>query len=69
MVNVPSPRLPASSFVVQDLSGPLAIAKTNFQRVAPEAWKMGRITLQQHDFFTPQPQTGGDNVFLFRWVL
>ncbi|KAF8515741.1 S-adenosyl-L-methionine-dependent methyltransferase [Gautieria morchelliformis] len=63
------PELPTSSFVIQDFPGPLCLAEANLQVAVPEAWEQGRITLQQHDFFKPQPQTGPNCVFLFRWIL
>ncbi|KAK7464327.1 hypothetical protein VKT23_006495 [Stygiomarasmius scandens] len=63
------PRLKNTSFIIQDLPGPLELAKKNLEVTLPEAYKAGRIKLEEHDFFTPQTQTGSDKVFIFRWVL
>jgi hypothetical protein len=58
--------MPDSTFVLQDLVGPLAMAKKNVNACAPDP---SRFIIEEHDFFEPQPQKGADCVYAFRWVL
>jgi len=61
--------MPKSTFIVQDLAGPLALAKTNFETKLPDLWNAGRIGLEEHNFFDPQTQKGSDKVYVLKWVL
>ncbi|KAF5360053.1 hypothetical protein D9758_007602 [Tetrapyrgos nigripes] len=63
------PKMPKSSFVIQDLAGPLELAKKNLETTLPDDWNAGRVKLEEHDFFKAQTQQGSDKVFIFRWVL
>ncbi|THU98240.1 S-adenosyl-L-methionine-dependent methyltransferase, partial [Dendrothele bispora CBS 962.96] len=64
-----APKMQKTTFVVQDLSGPLSLAKTNLQTNFPDLWNSGRIVLEEHNFFEPQTQKGSDKVFILKWVL
>ncbi|KIK59999.1 hypothetical protein GYMLUDRAFT_44008 [Collybiopsis luxurians FD-317 M1] len=46
---------PDLRFVVQDLGQQIAVAKEFWNEQNAEAVKSGQVTLQVHDFFTPQP--------------
>ena len=56
---------PDLSFVVQDLPHVIQSMRQKAQQLPSHL--VGRITWQEHDFFTPQPVAGAD-VYLFRYI-
>ncbi|KAL0059267.1 hypothetical protein AAF712_013991 [Marasmius tenuissimus] len=59
---------PDLKFVVQDLPGVVEDGKKWWSSNMPEAISSGQITLQAHDFFTPQPQKNA-TVFMIKQIL
>ncbi|KAJ8093236.1 hypothetical protein PM082_020730 [Marasmius tenuissimus] len=59
---------PDLKFVVQDLPGVVEDGKKWWSSNMPEAVSSGQITLQAHDFFTPQPQKNA-TVFMIKQIL
>ncbi|RDB21483.1 4-O-methyltransferase 1 [Hypsizygus marmoreus] len=55
---------PHLKFVVQDLAKQVIAAEGFWKEHAPEAVPSGRVKLQAHDFFTPQPVKGAAVYFL-----
>lgn len=55
---------PDMRYVVQDLEKQITAAAAFWQERAPEAVPSGKVTLQAHDFFTPQPIKGASVYFL-----
>ncbi|KAJ7263588.1 S-adenosyl-L-methionine-dependent methyltransferase [Mycena haematopus] len=51
-------KFPELKYVVQDLEGVIEQGKKVWSEKMPTAIPSGQVTLQVHDFFTPQPQTG-----------
>ncbi|KAJ7845650.1 O-methyltransferase [Mycena olivaceomarginata] len=60
--------VPQAKFVVQDRSSVIEDAKTYWAQTAPQLLRSGRVTLEVHDFFEPQPRRE-TAVFLLRWVM
>ncbi|KAL5041838.1 hypothetical protein BDW71DRAFT_157729 [Aspergillus fruticulosus] len=55
-------KAPEAAFIVQDLAGVVEQARASL----PESLK-SRITFQEHDFFTPQPEAA--DIYLLRFIL
>ncbi|KAG6861524.1 hypothetical protein C0995_015257 [Termitomyces sp. Mi166 len=55
---------PNINYVVQDLEKQISAAAGFWQENAPEAVPNGKVTLQTHNFFTPQPVKGAAVYFL-----
>ncbi len=55
-------KAPDATFIVQDLAGVVEQGRKSL----PESLKP-RITFQEHDFFTPQPQSA--DIYLLRFIL
>ncbi|KAF5387187.1 hypothetical protein D9615_001587 [Tricholomella constricta] len=55
---------PNLHYVVQDLPKQITAAAEFWQENAPEAVPSGKVTLQAHNFFTPQPVKGAAVYFL-----
>ncbi|KAF5371626.1 hypothetical protein D9758_003596 [Tetrapyrgos nigripes] len=55
---------PHLRYVVQDLSKPIAEGEKFWNEKDPEAIKSGQVTLQAHDFFSPQPVKNAAVYFL-----
>ena len=62
-------RLSDSSFVIQDLAGPLIIAKESMEDHVPEAWASGRIKLEEIDFFRQPERLYDNSVVMLRWIV
>ncbi|KAF8177344.1 S-adenosyl-L-methionine-dependent methyltransferase [Mycena galopus ATCC 62051] len=60
-------KFPELRFVVQDLEPVIEQGKTIWNNKMPSAISSGQVTLQVHDFFAPQPQTGAA-VFMMKHV-
>ncbi|THG95611.1 hypothetical protein EW026_g6076 [Hermanssonia centrifuga] len=56
------------SFVVQDRDAVIEEAAKFWNEKYPEAVKLGRVKLQAHDFFEPQP-ISGPSVFFMRMIM
>ncbi|KAJ7447576.1 O-methyltransferase [Mycena galericulata] len=56
------------NLVVQDRYSVIEDAKTYWAQEAPELLESGRVKLEVHSFFTPQPFTD-ISVFLLRWIM
>ncbi|KAL0564998.1 hypothetical protein V5O48_017036, partial [Marasmius crinis-equi] len=61
-------RYPDLKLVVQDLPGFIEKGKELWTQRLPEALSSGRVALQAHDFFTPQPEQDA-TIFLLRHVV
>ncbi|KAJ7609461.1 O-methyltransferase [Roridomyces roridus] len=61
-------KLPDLKVVIQDRCSVIEDAKTYWADKAPELVKDGRVQLQVHNFFDPQPITNAD-IFLLRWIM
>ncbi|KAF7344103.1 S-adenosyl-L-methionine-dependent methyltransferase [Mycena venus] len=61
-------KFPDLRFVVQDLKGVIDQGKELWNTKLPAAINSGQVTLQVHDFFTPQPQTGA-SIFLLKQIM
>ncbi|KAF7377232.1 S-adenosyl-L-methionine-dependent methyltransferase [Mycena sanguinolenta] len=61
-------KFPQLKFVVQDQEDVIEQAKKVWNEKMPNAISSGQVTLQAHDFFTPQPQTGA-TVYLMKYIL
>ncbi|KAG6894587.1 hypothetical protein C0995_014002 [Termitomyces sp. Mi166 len=59
---------PNLSFVIQDLESVIDDASKFWNAELPQALTTGRVNLQVHDFFQPQPVKGAD-VYFLRMVL
>ncbi|CAA7266025.1 unnamed protein product [Cyclocybe aegerita] len=59
---------PDLQIIVQDLPTVIENAKELWQKENPGALESGRVKLEAHDFFQPQPHRGAD-VFLLKQVL
>ncbi|KAG6832062.1 hypothetical protein H0H92_005484 [Tricholoma furcatifolium] len=55
---------PNLNYVVQDLKNEITAADGYWKKNAPQAVPNGKVTLQVHDFFTPQPVKGAALYFL-----
>ncbi|KAF8208509.1 S-adenosyl-L-methionine-dependent methyltransferase [Mycena galopus ATCC 62051] len=64
-----SKRFKCSSFVVQDLAEMVPIARRNILQdpEAASAVEEGRLTMEAHDFFQPQPRAA--DVYIFKHIL
>ncbi|EIM90620.1 S-adenosyl-L-methionine-dependent methyltransferase [Stereum hirsutum FP-91666 SS1] len=60
-------KFPQFNYVVQDLPGTIEDAKTIWDNQMPDAIASGRVKLEAHDFFKPQPQTNA-SIFLLKFV-
>ncbi|KAJ7223301.1 S-adenosyl-L-methionine-dependent methyltransferase [Mycena pura] len=61
-------KFPELKFVVQDLEGVIEQGKVVRDTKMPAAIESAQVSLQVHDFFTPQPQTGA-SIFLLKQVM
>ncbi|KAJ8093218.1 hypothetical protein PM082_020703 [Marasmius tenuissimus] len=61
-------RYPNLKFVVQDLPGFVEKGNELWRQRNPEALDTGRVVLEVHDFFTPQPRKDA-SIFLLRHVI
>lgn len=61
--------LPGCRFVIQERPEMVPMALANLSTQAPEATQHGRITVESHDFFTPQIRRGDSIVYLLRHIL
>jgi len=62
-------KFPNLKYVVQDRSEVVPFARENVKAEVPQQYADGRIIIEAHDFFSPQPQTGDDKVYAFRWII
>ncbi|KAJ7851072.1 O-methyltransferase [Mycena olivaceomarginata] len=60
--------VPHVNLVVQDRCSVIEDAKTYWAEAAPELLDSGRVKLEVHNFFTPQPIKNAA-VFLLRWIM
>ncbi|KAJ7872708.1 O-methyltransferase [Mycena leptocephala] len=60
--------VPHVNLVVQDRPSVIEDAKTYWAKAGPEFLDSGRVELQVHNFFTPQPLKNAA-VFLLRWIM
>ncbi|KAK1232072.1 hypothetical protein PQX77_004790 [Marasmius sp. AFHP31] len=58
---------PHLRYVVQDLDAQISAGTKYWERNAPHALRGGRVSLQVHNFFTPQPVKGA-GVYLLRHI-
>ncbi|KAL0578011.1 hypothetical protein V5O48_003961 [Marasmius crinis-equi] len=58
---------PNLKYVVQDLESQISAGDKFWERFAPQAMQSGRVKLQAHDFFLPQPVQGA-GVYLLRHI-
>lgn len=61
--------LPNSRFSIQDLPEVVPFAEQNVERSLPGALEAGRIRVQVHSFFEPQPRATEDTVWTLRYIL
>ncbi|KAE9406446.1 S-adenosyl-L-methionine-dependent methyltransferase [Gymnopus androsaceus JB14] len=62
--NAGSETFPKLRYVVQDLEQPIAAGEKLWNEKNPEALKSGKVQLQVHDFFSPQPVKNAAVYFL-----
>ena len=61
--------LPECNFLIQELPEVVPLARQNVECSLPGALQDGRIQLQVHNLFHPQPEATQDITYILRYIL